>query len=302
MSFDLKKEKRKDKKEKKTGSDNPEPEHNKIHQESEKKSILSMLDKIDNISKAKTLATEEKIRKELIKSESTEEEKKARKKEIAISEVKKKIEELHNFKQNYLDSGENAEAIEISKKIINIAKVNGMNLIVNEEKGFIEQIKAKIGSKKPLNEQIEQLKRKRHDYYTQEKYAEAIKIAEIIIELATEANLIHIQKTEENFIKIVQEKLNNKVRKAESFEDIIEERAINQQEKLELIDINKFNEEKLKFEEEKEDFRQKKLELEEQIKKFQKDKQKFEEEKKAFKWEKEMYEEAKRAERDKFSP
>jgi hypothetical protein len=289
-------------KEKKKGSDLPEPEEpTKTYQESEKTSILSMLDKLDNISKAKTRITEEKIRKELIKSESSEEEKKNRKKEIAIIEVKSRIEKLREFKQDYLDSGENVEAIEVAKKIIDIAKTNNMNLIVSEEKRFIEQIQAKIGPKESLNEQIEELKKKRHDYYTQEKYDEAIKIAEIIVELASEANLIQTKRTEENFIKLLQEKLNKKIIVAESVEDLLEESPKLKIENADLIDINKFNEEKLKFEEEKEKFRQFKLELEDARKELLLEKQKFEEEKKAYKWEKEMYEEAKRVERDKSS-
>jgi hypothetical protein len=285
---------------KKRGNDSEVENHSDVPKETEKQSILSKLNKLDYITKAKTRITEEKIKKGLIKSQPIEEEK-VKKNKIVIIEVKKKIEELRDIKQDYFNNGEVVKALEIAEKIISIAKNNNLNLIVNEEKGFIKQVQARAYTKKPLNEQIEELKKKRHEYYTQKKYDEAIQIAEIITELAKNANLFHIIKTEENFINLIRAKSNKKMTRAETIEDLIEETPNLQIKNIDFIEINKFNEERLKFEEEKEIFRRKKMELEAEREKFLNEKQKFEEEKKAFKWEKEMYDEAKKIDRDKFS-
>ena len=299
MSPDLKKAKKKDKKEKKKRSNVPEAEgHVEIQQDTEKKSILSMLDKLDNISKAKTRITEEKIRRGLIKSQPTEDEKKTRQKEIAISEVKKRIEELKEFKQNYLESGEKVEAIEVAKKIIDIAKTNGMNLIINEEKRFIDQIQAEISPKQSIDTHIAELKKKRHEYYAQKKFDEAIQIAEIIIDLAKEANLIKTIKTEENFINLIKSKLNKTASKEKVPEELgdldfighiekddnAKNNGITHKERIRTLEIDRMKEEKQKFEEEKREFELKV--------------QKFQEEKEAFNWEKQMLEEVKKKERD----
>jgi len=301
LSSKLKKKKKKDKKEKKEKSSIPETEKSvENQQETKKQNILSMLDRLDNISQAKTRVTEEKLRRGIIESQISEKDEEFKKEEIAISEIKKEIEELRGIKQDYYENGEIPEAIEIAKKIIKIANAGQMKLIVNDEKMFIEQVQGEISPKKPIDEQIEELRKKRHMYYTQEKFGEAIQIAEIIIDLAKEADLTQIIRTEENFITLMHEKINGKTSKLEGIGPLKDLRLIEQIDTLkeksketeviqskmtEIVEIDKFEEEKRKLEEAKEDY---KLEQ-----------QKFKEEKDAFKWEKQMLEELKKFERDK---
>ncbi len=281
------------KKEKKKRSYAPEAEeHTELQQETQKQNILSRLNKLDDISIAKSRITEGKIRKGLIKSQLTGKEEKVERIEIQISRVKREIEELRDIKQDYLDDGETKESIEVAKKIMNIAKINDLNLIADEEKRFIEQFQAKLGPSKPINEQIEELKKKRHTYYTQEKYDEAIQIAEIIIDLAKEAKLTQIVITEENFINFIQSKISEKsdteISKSLNALKVIEEienKSVKLKDDVETKERYNFKEEKRKFEDLK--------------KKFKLEKQKFEEEKEAFKWEKQMLEELKKYERDK---
>jgi len=313
----MKKERKKDKKDKKEKKEKLDLQGTEIqieeNIETKKSDILSKLDRLDDISIAKSREIEEKLRKSLIDSQLTEKREEPNQNKISISEIKNKIEELRHLKQKYYVQGENHKSLEIAKKIIDIANMGNLKLIIHEEMKFIELIQAKTSPIKPISEQIEELKKKRHTYYTQEKYNEAVKIAEIIIELADEANLIQTKKTEENFINLMQEKIDRKRKNADIIEPIkhsndVKQKQIegtlikeNAKEKTEVIEINKFNEEKLKFEEEKEKFRQMKLEFEEERRIFLQEKQKFEEERDTFKWEKQMFEEAKKFERDKYS-
>lgn len=140
------------KKEKKKRSNAPEAEeHTESQQETQTQNILSRLNKLDDISIAKSRITEGKIRKGLIKDQLTSQEEKIERTEIQISEVKRQIEELRDIRQDYLNNGETKEAIEIAKKIMDIAKINDLNLIADEEKRYIGRFQAQLSPSKPIN-------------------------------------------------------------------------------------------------------------------------------------------------------
>jgi hypothetical protein len=290
LSSKFKREKKKENKKKKVQGAEEDTEQQK---EPKKNNILSMLDRLDDISVAKSRVTEEKLRKSLIDNQQTKKLEDLKKKDISIIEVKKEIEELRRIKQDYYNQGDDTKSIEIAKKIIKIANTCDMKLIINEEKNFIEQIQAKTKPKKYIDEQIEELKKKRHTYYTQQKYHEAIQIAEVIIDLAKEANLLQIVKTEENFVNLIRGKIETSDTKSNGqILGPIEKEEVMLKEPINIhVEGNGakekswVKEEKHKLEEAKENF-----ELEKQI---------LEEQREAFKWEKEMLEELKKHEKNK---
>ncbi len=298
MSSKKKKEKKKEKKKK---SEIQETEKNKKDQDEMKKSsIFSKIDMIDSATKEESRVIEAKLRKGLIESEQVEKEENIEEPKINISEIKKQIEELRELKQKYYDENHYDKAIELSKKIMNMAVKNNLKLIVNEEKYFITKIQNKISSKELLRDQIENLKKKKHDHYTKEEYKEAIQTATEIIDLARQINLNSIMREEEKFIDILQDKINQETSQMidlEKIEDIrdIKQRKIIEDTIKESIGIELKRpeiEKKKRVEKEKQKFEEEKA-------KFKQEKREFEEAKEAFEWEKQMFEEAKQFEREK---
>lgn len=317
MNTKSKKDKKLDKKEQKKKLKNIKTESDiNEKKETQKDDILSKLDRLDDISIAQSRMTEEKLRKGLIDSQTPSKSTVLKRNYFSISELKEQIEGLRQLKLKHFDNGELTKSIEIAKKIINKAKIHNMKEIIAEEEDFIHQIQQQVTPMKSSKYQIEELKKKRQVYYVEEKFDEAIQIAKLIIEIAREENLTDIVNSEENFIKIMEEKI-AKINSVTSQNAITKELGIvnrkafnadslnDQQEIQEMneikIDLNRIKEEKIKFEEEKASFNQEKINFEEQKKNFEQEKLKFAEEKEAFEWEKKMFEEAKRFETEKYS-
>ena len=295
LSFKSKKEKKKDVKEKRKNTEENLSELNSEQHEMKKSDILSKLDRLDDISKAETRLTEDRLRKGLLKIEKVDKDKPLEKQKISISEIRNKVEELKILKRRYYEEGDYAETIRIAKEIIDIAAKNEMDSTVIEEKEFIKQIQNIISTTpaKPIEEQIEEIKILKQNHYAQEEYEEAIQKARIIIDLAYQANLTSVVQAEENFITLMKEKLNqNKISKLESIEQLRDIRMRDWADEIKVdlgnikvYDIDKYKKDKLKFEKEKE--------------KFEKEKREFEEKKEEFKFEKQMFEELKKHEADK---
>ncbi len=271
------------------------PENN---QESRRDDIFSKLEKIDTISREESRTTEEKLRRGLIESKTIEREKKS---EVKIFEIQQKIERLKNIKLGLYEDGDYEKSMEIAKMIITIAEKNDINIILNEEKKFINATQKKIRPKKPIGEKIEELKKLRYSYYSSEKYEEAIQIAKMLIEFASEANLDETVKIEENFIALLQEKINQKSSKVESFESLKDLELVNQKqpyspkikEKSEkdldtLLSAKqiKIRTDKVKLEEEKENLKVEKREFKSNEESSIGEQRKFIEEREIFKQEK----------------
>jgi len=84
----------KKKKKKKRGKEKKLEKGNIKEADPKKSDTLSKLDKLDSVSKEEILATEEKLRSGLIKSEMEAEEKKVIEEKINVSEIKNQIEKL----------------------------------------------------------------------------------------------------------------------------------------------------------------------------------------------------------------
>ena len=304
MSFkdEKKKEKKKRGKKKKLKKGNIE-----VQVEPKKSDLLSKLDKLDSISKEEILATEEKLRSGLIKSEREAEEKKVIEEKINVSEIKNQIEKLKELKQGYSDKGQYDKAIEEAKKIISIANTNKLKYIATEEEKSIELLQNETTKKSEMlisEQQIEDLKKIQYLHYSKEEYEEAIQIANEIIVIARQASLNSIIQEEKKFINVIQEKLNfkssNKVF-SEPFEglraitleqkvaDISEINGILELEKLKTEEKYKIEAEKLKLEQEKKKLKQERQEFEEEKENFEHIRQEFEEEKEKFNQEKQEF-------------
>ncbi|MFX1389136.1 MAG: hypothetical protein ACFE9Z_03625 [Promethearchaeota archaeon] len=264
----------------------------KSPKDTKKEDILSKLDRLDDISIAKSRKTEEKFRKSLIKSELTIKKSVNFKNHINISDIKKEIEELRCLKQEYIEKGEIDKLIEITRKIIEKAKESDLKLILNEENKFLLSVLDKNAPIKLITEQIEELKKKRHSYYNQEKFDEAIQIAKLIIDLAKEENLIQLIKVEENFINLMEEKITEKRIQNNS------ENLVKDLEQLKTIKLNndslreKFiTEVKKKIPVEFDKLEEVKRELKDAKEQLEQEKAKFIEEKESFNFEKQMFEE-----------
>ncbi|KKK44448.1 MAG: hypothetical protein Lokiarch_18080 [Candidatus Lokiarchaeum sp. GC14_75] len=278
------------------------------NQKPRRNDIFSKLDNLDAISKEKSRATEEKLRRGLIESEATEREKKIKKSTVKISEIKQEIERLKNIKIGLYKSKDYKKSIEIAKKIITIAEKNEMSIILNEEKKFID-VTQKILTPENHNEnRLEELKILRHSYYSSGKYDEAIQISNVLIEIASEANLVETVKTEENFIALLQDKINQKSSKVESFESLKNLGLVKQKQASSLkikqkseinldstlsAEENKIRLTKVKLEEEKENFLLEKREFESNKEIFMEEQRKFKEEREIFEQEKINLEEEK---------
>jgi len=272
-----------------------------------------------------------------------------------ISETPKKTisEQIENLKKlrhaNYARK-KYEKAIDVSNKIIELATKENLISVVKEEEKFISLMKDKISAKTSGRKILETLK------------VEDVKESQIERDMIKEKVIFELgikeiggkDKFEEERQKFVEEKQNfeeekikfeeekeafdwekqmfEEVRKFEQDKvkaDITEDGTKRDSEIIINGEIEKFEEEKLKFGEQKElfeqekqkfreieeQFKQEKVELEEQKNLFEEnwlkfeeeknklkqEKQKFEEERETFKWEKQMLEEVKKYERDKES-
>ncbi len=278
------------------------------NQKPKRNDIFSKLDNLDTKSKEESRATEEKLRRGLIESEATEREKKKKKSTVKISEIKQEIERLKNIKIRLYKSKDYEKSIEIAKKIITIAEKNEMSIILNEEKKFIEATQKILTPNNHVGNKIEELKILRHSYYSSGKYDEAIQIANVLIDLASEADLDETVKAEENFIALLQGKINQKSPKIESFESLKNLEVVNQKQgytpniiqKSEInfdsilaAEQNKIRAHQVKIEEEKGKSYMEKREFETNKESFMEEQQKFKEEKEIFELEKINLEEEK---------
>ncbi len=314
MSSKPKKEKKKDKK--KNLLVKKEKKDAKDQQKPNKSDILSKLDELDSFSEEETRATEEILRKGLTESKSTETEEDSKKIEINISNIKNEIEKLKDIKQKYYDNGENDKTLEISKKIIDLATKHNMAFAATEEKKFFDQLQNKINdsSTKLIRENIDNLKKIRHNHYTQERYDNAILVSKQIIDLAIKDSLIAIKKEEEKWLSLMQDKIEAQTSELNRLEalklkiakqsqinqDIVEEKANIEFDNKKLVSNNITTNSKQKSEVITKEFKAVKDEFEEEKLKFEEEKLKFQEEKELLKWERQMIEEVKlRFEQDK---
>jgi len=278
------------------------------NQKPRRNDIFSKLDNLDIKSKEEIRATEEKLRRGLIESEATERERKKKKSAVKISEIKQEIERLKNIKIGLYKAKDYEKSIETAKKIITIAEKNEMSIILNEEKKFIDTTQKILTPNNHVGNKIEELKILRHTYYSSGKYDEAIQIANVLIELASEADLDETVKAEESFIALLQGKINQKSPKVESFEslknlEVVEQKQaytpnITQKSEINLDSIlaaeqNKIRAHKVKIEEEKEKSYLEKREFETNKESFMEEQRKFKEEREIYKSEKINFEEEK---------
>ncbi len=287
-----KKEKKKRGKEKKLEKGNTE-----VQVEPKKSDLLSKLDKLDSVSKEEILATEEKLKSGLIKSEREAEVKKVIEDKINVSEIKNQIEKLKERKQEYSDKGQYNEVIEITKKIISIANANNLKYIVTEEEKSIELLQNETTKKAETlicEQKIEDLKKIQYLHYSKEEYEEAIQIAIEIIALARQTSLNSVIQEEEKFVNVIQEKLNLKSSNIVFSEPLESLRAVNLKQKvLDISEINKIPELEKLENEEKDKIEAEKLKLEQEKEKLKKERQKFEEEKENFERVRQEFEEEK---------
>jgi len=301
------------------------------------KKIIDLATKYDMLF----IATEENTFVDQVQNKISETPKKTIREQI---ENLKKIRHAHYARKKY------EKAIDVSNKIIELATKENLISVVKEEEKFISLMKDKISAKTSGRKILETLK------------VEDVKESQIERDMIKEKVIFELgikeiggkDKFEEERQKFVEEKQNfeeekikfeeekeafdwekqmfEEVRKFEQDKvkaDITEDGTKRDSEIIINGEIEKFEEEKLKFGEQKElfeqekqkfreieeQFKQEKVELEEQKNLFEEnwlkfeeeknklkqEKQKFEEERETFKWEKQMLEEVKKYERDKES-
>ncbi len=253
MSSKLEKEKKKGKKEKKKKLMVQEINDDTEVQEITKKSnIFSMLNKLDDIDKAKGQLEENKLRKGIIESEQLDKTEKIEAEKLDFNTIRKEIEKLNELKNRYFTKGEYDKAIEISEKIIVIAFSNKLKSLVNEENKFLKlmrnkKIQATANTEILVKDKVINAIKKEQIENLTTKQEEDLKL-----------DLIEVQENQ----KLKEEKLKFK-----------EEKDKFEHEKLEFEEEkDKFEQEKLKFEEEKEAFKWEKQMFAE-VKKFERDKE-----------------------------
>ena len=129
---------------------------------------------------------------------------------------------------------------------------------------------------------------------------EAIEVSKKIITLAFSNNLKTIVNEEKKFLELIENKVTQKfetIEILESKDDLTP--TTHEVEKIESVEKNKFEEDKLNFEREKAKYEKEKQKFEEVREAFKQERLKLDEEKKVFKWEKQMFEEMKKHERSK---
>lgn len=337
MSSKSEKEKKKGKKEKKKKLIIQEIKDNTEVQEITKKNnIFSMLDRLDDISKAKGQMKEEKLRKDLIESEQSEKGKRIETKKLGISEIRKELAKLNELKNRYHLKGDYQKASEISEEIIVLAFSNKLKSVVNEENKFLELMQNKKNQETTNTEILEQDEsldttklEQKVKTTTQENISIKLDLPEIHEKQDLKEERLNLDNEKEKFeqekLKFEEDKEAFKwerqmfkelkkherdkevgVKKENESAEIIEvdseEKEKFDKEKRDFeVEKEKFIQLRLEFEEEKEAFKRERFKLEKEKDIFEEKKQQFKEEKESFKWEKQMFEEARRFETDKNS-
>jgi len=246
LSSKSEKEKKKGKKEKKKKLMVQEISDDTEVQEITKKSnIFSILNRLDDIDKAKGQMEENKLRKGIIESEQLEKTEIIETEKLDFNTFRKEIEQLNELKNRYLTKGEYDKAIEISEKIIVIAFSNKLKSLVNEENKFLELMR---------NKEIQATDNT--EILVKDKVIDAIKKEQIE----------NITTKQEEDLKLDLIEVQEKQRLKEEKIKFEKEKEKFEQEKL------KFEQEKLKFEEEKEAFKWEKQMFAE-VKKYERDKE-----------------------------
>lgn len=301
MSYKSEKQKKKSKKEKKKNLIVQEINSNREVQEITKKSnIFSMLNRLDNIDKAKGQMEENKLRKGIIESEQLDKIEKIEAEKLDFSKIRKEIEKLNELKNRYFKEGEFDKAIEISEKIVVIAFSNKLKSLINEENKFIEFMRNKKIQTSANTEMFEEDKvidsiKKEHIENVTIKQDVNLKLdlTEVQEKQKLKEDKIKFEKEKEKFkqekLKFEEEKEAFKWEK-QMFEEVKKferDQEIGIKKKNARIEIEKVeSEEKEEFDVDTDFIEKERQNLEEEKKKFKADKLKFKEEKDKFEQEK----------------